>query len=318
MLRALAALAVCLYHFGRESITSIGTISSAVSFGYLGVDVFFVISGFVIPLMLYRMKYRFSDYGSFLIARFLRLYPAYAIAGALSLALWYLSLHIPGFRGQSPPISISYIVSNSLLLCDFTGHRWIVPVFWTLAIEAQYYVLIGVSFPLLTNKSYIIRYSVMVAWIVAPLIVGKGPSVFTWTALFTVGILCYLRSNGLIGRLSFWILFCAALTTHAMTKGSMSAAVGAATGLAIVYLPELHSRVLNWVGGISYSLYLIHELVGGRVIQLAMRLPDRSIVQALALLLAVFVSIIAAAIFFKLIEGPSHKFSRSVRTGARR
>jgi peptidoglycan/LPS O-acetylase OafA/YrhL len=73
VLRALAAIAVCFHHFKRDSITSIGVLSSVSSYGYLGVDVFFVISGFVIPLMLLKMKFTFGDSGSFLLSRFLRL-----------------------------------------------------------------------------------------------------------------------------------------------------------------------------------------------------------------------------------------------------
>ncbi len=283
------------------------------SYGYLGVDVFFVISGFVIPLMLFRMKFRLADSGSFLLSRFLRLYPAYAASGILVFALWYLSSCLPGFRGQSPAISISSVVSNSLLVCDFFGEAWIIPVFWTLAIEAQYYLLIVVSFTFLKNESKRIQYSVLAAWIAAPLLVGVGPTVFTWTALFAIGILCYLKANKMIDTLSFWIFFSAAFLTHALTKGSISAATGASTGLAILYFPEVRSRVLVWIGSISYSIYLLHMPLWGRVMNLIKRLPDTPIIQVLALLLGALVVILASAIFFKVIERPSHEFSRSIR-----
>lgn len=318
MLRALAALAVCFFHFRRESITSTGAVSSLSSYGYLGVDVFFVISGFVIPLMLFKMKFRLADSGSFLLSRFLRLYPAYAAAGVLAIALWFLSSWIPGFRGESPSISFSGLLSNSLLICGFTGDDWIIPVFWTLAIEAQYYLIIAVSFPLLANESKRIRYGVLVAWVVAPLLAGVGPTVFTWSALFAVGILCYLKANRMIGTLGFWIFFSAAFLAHALTTGPISAATGASTGLVILYFPEVRSRILIWIGSISYSLYLLHTAVGGRVMNLAVRLPDTPIIQGVALLLAVVLAITASAIFFRLIERPSHKFSRSVRHQKRR
>jgi peptidoglycan/LPS O-acetylase OafA/YrhL len=318
VLRALAALAVCFYHFKRDSITSLDAVWSVSSYGYLGVDVFFVISGFVIPLMLLKMKFTFVDTGFFLFSRFLRLYPAYTVAGLLAIALWFLSSWTPGFRGESPSISFSELLSNSLLICDFTGEGWIIPVFWTLAIEAQYYFLIALSFPLLANESIRIRYSVLAAWVVAPLLAGVGPTVFTWSALFAIGILCHLKANRLIGLMSFWIFLSAACATHALTKGPVSAVVGAATGLVILYLPEVRSRILIWIGGISYSLYLLHPLVGGRVMNIAVRLPDTLWIQSLALLLGVLVAVIASAIFFKLIERPSHEFSRSIRHQKRR
>jgi len=318
VLRALAALAVCVFHFKRDSITSLDALWSVSSYGYLGVDVFFVISGFVIPLMLHKMKFSFADSGSFLFSRFLRLYPAYAAAGLLAITLWFLSSWTPGFRGDSPSISASGLLSNFLLICDFTGDGWIIPVFWTLAIEAQYYLLIALSFPLLTAESILIRHGALAAWIVAPLLAGVGPTVFTWSALFAVGILCHLKANKLIGLMNFWIFFSAACATHALTKELVSAAVGAATGLVILYLPEVRSRILIWIGGISYSLYLLHPLVGGRVMNLAVRLPDTPWIQAFALILGVLVAIIASAIFFKLIERPSHEFSRGIRHQKRR
>ena len=152
----------------------------------------------------------------------------------------------------------------------------------------------------------------------APLLAGVGPTVFTGSSLFAVGILCYLKANRMIGSLSFWIFFSAGCLAHALTKGSISAAVGASTGLAILYLPEVRSRILIWIGGISYSFYLLHVLVGGRVMNLAVRLPDTPTVQSLAVLLGVLVAVVASAIFFRLVERPSHELSRSIRHQKRR
>jgi peptidoglycan/LPS O-acetylase OafA/YrhL len=317
VLRAIAALAVCLYHFTLNGVSALAPAAAVFRYGYLGVDVFFVISGFVIPLMLFRMKFRYADSGSFLLARLLRLYPAYALAGVFAMAVAYLSSLLPGSRGLPPSFAAPTLISNALLICDFTGEKWIIPVFWTLAIEAQYYVLMAGSFLLLTKESKWLRYGVLAAWIAAPLIAGPSPTVFTWTALFAAGILCFLKGNNLIGRTGFWVFFVAAIAAHFMTKGALSAAAGAATALAILYLPELKSRILIWTGMISYSLYLLHPPIGGRVMNQAERLPNTLPVQSLALVVALFASIVASAIFFKLIEKPSHEFSRKVRTKKR-
>lgn len=83
LLRGIAVLAVCFCHFG-------GALSSgnwlAEIFGYLhtygkyGVHVFFVISGFVIPLSLNKSQYTINQYGHFLLKRFVRLHPPYLVA----------------------------------------------------------------------------------------------------------------------------------------------------------------------------------------------------------------------------------------------
>ncbi len=54
-------------------------------YGYLGVDIFFVISGFVIPWSLYRTRYAIRDYPRFLLKRNVRLYPPYLASIAISI-----------------------------------------------------------------------------------------------------------------------------------------------------------------------------------------------------------------------------------------
>lgn len=52
--RAVAALAVCLFHFGNNNLLGIPVLSSFLQHGHLGVIVFFVISGYIIPYALFR------------------------------------------------------------------------------------------------------------------------------------------------------------------------------------------------------------------------------------------------------------------------
>ena len=69
-MRGLAALAVVWYHFSRGMTSDIVVASGAL--GYLGVEVFFVISGFVIPYS-FSQSYRTKDFGRFMLKRMLRL-----------------------------------------------------------------------------------------------------------------------------------------------------------------------------------------------------------------------------------------------------
>ena len=112
VLRGLAALAVCAFHFDLGGKLGVDVISSVTKFGYLGVDIFFVISGFVIPFAMERTNYRIKDAGYFLAARFFRLYPAYFAAAFLSVGLWFLSTKIPGFQGALPSFSFQEILFN--------------------------------------------------------------------------------------------------------------------------------------------------------------------------------------------------------------
>jgi peptidoglycan/LPS O-acetylase OafA/YrhL len=220
---------------------------------------------------------------------------------------------MPGFRGNGFRAEPFRLISNALLICDFTHEEWIIPVFWTLAIEAQYYIFMSVSFPFLNSKSRWVRFGVLLGWIGAPLISGVGPTVFTWTALFSIGVLFYLRSTKEIGSALFWSLLAAAVASHASINGGLSAAAGAVTGLAIGYLPRVGSRRLVWTGTISYSLYLLHPPIGGRIMNLAERYVWAGLWQWLAVSCALVASIVAAWVFFRVVEQPCHRRARQAR-----
>ena len=60
LLRGLAALAVCIFHFDHDGALGVPSVSRVLSYGYLGVQMFFVISGFIIPYSMLRSGYRLS------------------------------------------------------------------------------------------------------------------------------------------------------------------------------------------------------------------------------------------------------------------
>ena len=312
-LRGLAALAVCLYHFDPNGLIGISFLSAIFRHGHLGVDVFFVISGFVIPLSLHRTGYGIADWRGFLVSRFFRLYPAYFAAGVAAIGIEYLAAQAPGFPGDSPFFSNSQILSNLFLLCDFTGEGWVIGVFWTLAIEAQYCVLIAVTFSFISSSNSLLRRMTLATWIIAPLIAGNGPTVFSWTALFAVGIVAYLRKEKKIESVEFIIVTLAAVAVQIVAKSWLSGSFGAVTALAILFLPNLRLKGFLWIGAVSYSLYLIHLPFGGRVMNLAQRLPEIAWIRLLAAGVALGLSLVMAAALYRLIEMPSHAFARNAR-----
>src|SRR4051812_47773396 len=101
-MRGLASFAVCWYHVthGNAAFLSPGVLKSSGSYGWLGVEVFFVISGFVIPYALQGSKYRIRDCGTFLLKRVVRLDPPYFATICVILVLGYLSAKTPGFAGE--------------------------------------------------------------------------------------------------------------------------------------------------------------------------------------------------------------------------
>lgn len=314
VLRAVAALAVCFFHFRRGAMFEGSLYQEIASFGFYGVDIFFVISGYVIPLSLWKRGFGLSQAGTFWLARLVRLYPAYLLASVLALLLWYMSAAMPGFRGSAPPsVNLSQVGANLTLMADVAKQEWFLEVAWTLAIEAQYYVLIALVFPLFAGQWPTMRVLILLVWIFAPLLIGNPLLVFQWTALFGMGLLAMLGQAGWVGRGWMWTLLVLSVAVQWWTRGGVSAAVGTSTALIILLAPPLRMPALMWVGGISYSLYLLHVPVGGRVMNYLERFSATTWVVALSVPLALAVSFFAAFLFFKLVEAPSHAWARRLR-----
>lgn len=82
---------------------------------------------------------------------------------------------------------------------------------------------------------------------------------------------------------------------------------------ALILFVEVKNRVLSFLGDISYSLYLVHVPVGGRVINLSLRHADSMPEKVVSLAIALAVSLGAAYLFYRLIELPSRKWASSIR-----
>jgi peptidoglycan/LPS O-acetylase OafA/YrhL len=113
-----------------------------------------VISGFVIPYSLSRRKYLFPDDAlSFFIRRLVRLEPAYLCSIVLAVGLWALSALIPGSNAILPPIGIFRSMALQIAyLAPWFHVPWILPVYWSLAIEIQYYLFMILLSPLLLSQ----------------------------------------------------------------------------------------------------------------------------------------------------------------------
>jgi peptidoglycan/LPS O-acetylase OafA/YrhL len=313
VLRGLAASAVCFFHFGDHGFLGGGSIAHLTTFGSLGVAVFFVISGFVIPLALEKSGYSWRNAGSFLLRRFVRLYPAFLAIVLLAITLNYLSSRAPWYRGTPFDLSAERIISNLTFTADFFGKPWFVPVFWTLGIEAQYYILIAGTFPLLIATSALARLLMVALWIGLAFILPYPPYVTAYCGLFAMGIVAYSRLAGKLTERFALLLFAIAAVANFFSLGLNNTIAGGLTFIAIMYAPPVRIRPLLQLGTISYSLYLVHFLVGGRVINIGERLPANPLLRWGVVIIAFCASVVAAFLLHRWIERPSHEFSRSLK-----
>lgn len=145
LLRFIAAFAVMLYHYtfrgyhGDENFTTIRfpLLEDFTKYGYLGVDLFFIISGFVITLSITN-----SNFIDFLKSRIIRLYPSYWICLILTTVI---SLSFINYNS----ITTEQFYWNMSMLNGYFNIPYIDGVYWSLFIEIKFYVIILL---ILSNK----------------------------------------------------------------------------------------------------------------------------------------------------------------------
>lgn len=285
-LRGVAALSVVLFHYttGYEARVNAYPARPFSSFpnSHFGVELFFCISGFVILGTLERTR----NGRRFAIARFARIYPAYLACAGLSLATMFLA------HFDLSDLNPGVLALNATMLTGLTGVSAIDPSYWTLSYEVLFYAAAGVVWSLLRNRP---RLEVpCLVWLACSVIghllpwVGRHHRLgvllnVEYANLFVLGMMLYYLSQGSRTRLTLPTL-CVALCLagfppefnggHLLQTRYVLLICGFC--LAIWVVAKSGGRFLDvpplvFLGDISYSLYLIHQMVGYVAIQNLLR-----------------------------------------------
>ena len=313
-LRGIAALAVCVFHItnGKDGYLSDSNILKILgSYGWLGVEVFFVISGFIIPYAMERGGYTILNIKPFLIKRILRIDPPYLCTILIVLLLNYLSTLLPLYAGNGFTLNLKNLLLHFGYLNGIMNEPWVSPVFWTLAIEFQFYLVTALSFGFMMHEYKVIRYLFLIVILCADLFFESQVLFFKYSSLFCVGMMAFYYHTKMIGRAEFLLSSTVLLLFCHLQLGVLPMIAGLVT-LLILFVP-LKLRVLEFLGMISYSLYLIHIPVGGRIINLSTNFVEQELARSFVALGAVGVSVGISYLFFRLIETPSIKLSKAIK-----
>ncbi|MDB6171236.1 MAG: putative acyltransferase [Chthoniobacteraceae bacterium] len=314
-LRGIAALSVCWFHLtsGNPAFLPDGFLKTSGLYGWLGVEMFFVMSGFIIPFALHRSRYSLSDYGIFLLKRVVRLDPPYLITILAIIILGFVSTKVPGFQGSQFEFSFAQVFLHFGYINVFFGYPWLNPVFWTLAIELQYYLLVGLLFPILAHRSVPVRTSTFGCLACLAFLVSPVHLLFHWLFLFMLGMAAFQFRVGLHKRKQFilWIILLG-FGSWAV-NGGVIAGIAIATALILGLVDINFSAPWLFFGNVSYSLYLLHVPVGGRVINLSLRFVHTMPGKLVVLVVALGVSTGAAWLLYRYVERPAQRWSSGIR-----
>jgi peptidoglycan/LPS O-acetylase OafA/YrhL len=338
-IRGLAALFVVVNHIFQSAFP--GHLVDRAPFwagwaiyGRFAVVVFIVLSGFSLALSAARHGWRLDGVLRFARRRARRILPAYWAALAFSLAVAWLVVPQPG---EAVPGAKSAVV-NGLLVQNLIGGPSPNRSFWSMAVEAQLYVLFPLLLLMVRRWGAIVMVATVTVVVAAVGIVGPHvPRLDTFViqsppdlaALFALGVL----TAGIVGasraRRSWpwaWLALAAAAPVLATIwwQGSMwtldhlfwvdlalgpaiaCLLAGLASGHPVPLLRVLDSRPMRNLGSSSYSLYLTHAPIVVVVYELIVAPWVRHGAAAfvLTLALAVPLTIAFARVFAALFENP--------------
>lgn len=311
-LRGIASLMVCVFHLscGNERLFDAGTWMKTIgSYGFLGVEIFFVISGLVIPLSLYQNNYQTSNFFRFLWKRSVRIEPPYLLSIILVLVLNYVAGLTSDFQGSPQVINYAQVLSHIAYLPTVFGFNWLQPVYWTLMVEFQYYILLGLSFFLLVNANRFIGLGYL-----ALLLLLSGYvhiELFNVISLFILGMLYFFYLKKMI-RPGYVVLLMIPVLLHIYCFLGMPVLLSALFALLFIHFVRYRNRVFVFLGSISYSLYLTHVVIGGKIVNIGLRYVFNETERMLVFCFALVVSLIFAWLFCLVIEKPAIRWSKKI------
>lgn len=348
-LRGIASLMVVIFHLSLTVEASFSThlpafINSTIKAGHWGVEIFFVISGFVIAHSVRNGSWTVGYLAGFGLRRSIRLDPPYWTIIILEICLIYLSLHFfPDLDTKLP--TTKQLAAHLFYFQELLGLGHLIPIFWTLCYEVQFYVVLVGALVLYTYLKRLIHgdsriaftvFSIigLIAFIVSiglflRLLPSSIPGLFIdrWHQFF-LGVLAWWCTIGRGPRWLFFIAWFFTLSALFFAPDSANPQVGATIVILVVsmlmYIAAttnnltrwLNSPMLLFLGTISYGLYLVHPSIGWRLIALEKKIfgDEMSLLMAsLALTSGILISILAAWLLHILVERPSMNFAHRIK-----
>lgn len=296
-LRGFAALSVVLFHF-RWNINAVnpGLGDKLFGWGATGVDLFFLISGFVITLSAARSPQGIRGMLSFLKKRALRILPAYYI---ILLFTFFLTGAMSTFHYQDKTANLISAIAFMPIMSDhapfYVDDNGVYGIRWTLNYEVMFYIFISVA--LLFTKRWIWSgVFFAISLIILPILLGyslilepegyktshpllgliTNPIIWLFIVGMMLGLLLpYLKwvSPKIMACATFFIIISAAyffshglFTGHGiLSSGWIYALILISVVLSEDVIGKYVPSVLLWLGNISFSLYLIHTLMNNGI-----------------------------------------------------
>lgn len=348
-LRGVAAIAVILFHCYDLLSLHLAPplppyIDSLFFTGHFGVQIFFVLSGFVIAYSTRNAQFNLSFLKDFIIRRSIRLDPPYWV---VIFSLIFLSMlgSLLFAKDSLYPLSFFEVAANFFYLQYLSHSPSILPVAWTLCIELQLYLVLmlllvlccqairklRLSTSLFQSKIFSILFGALTlfCWLCHLNMITLFSAfsqdalfIFFWHQFLLGALVCWTLYKGLSEKIFYGFLLVMILFLAFDFNSEDVAAIAASLAIFIAAKRDrlstlLTSSFIQWSGKISYSLYITHWVTGVKfigVVKERILLEKINLPVAFALYVAAVLIIFGTAnLFYKWIEEPSLRLSRNWR-----
>ncbi|WP_316759900.1 acyltransferase [Pedobacter aquatilis] len=299
IIRATASMGVAIFHLG-------GKVIPILNYGWLGVQMFFVLTGFVICWSL-PANYSLADFPKFLYKRIMRIEPPYIFSIILVLVFAFIN------NQNLAQISLTNILFHIAYLNNFFSNDYLSPVYWTLGIEFQFYLLIGAIFPFIFKNKYVAIVSMIILNLITFFFAVKYSVIINYIPFFTIGILIYLYKKNQISGIELCFLLGINAGSLYLGTGYPQTIAACLTGAIILFIKK-SNKVIDFFSKISFSLYLTHDIIGSKiVIFLGNIFPAKNfLTKSFAFSIGLTSAVVFAYLFYLIIEKKFFLLSKKV------
>ena len=310
LLRGIAAFMVLLNHgYDVRALPDSGFKRSFL-YGSTGVNIFFIISGFIIPYSMFINNYKLSDFKDFFLKRITRIEPPYIVSIFLVLLLDYSTTLSSGYTGPAFSIDWLNVLGHVGYVNAFTGSHWLNAAYWTLAVEFEFYILLALLYPLIAHSNRWVLTITYMALVGATFITDSSRHIIHFLPFFLYGIGLFLYKSRKIDLRHYLFLTFVNTFVCYIVCGTFFVWLSLLVLLAIAFIKRVPGPLML-LGTISYSLYLTHGVLITRFMGMVVKVHGINV--WVAFIISVILCLVFAWFYYITIEKFFLSLSKRIR-----